>query len=141
MKNKGFTLIELMVVILIVAVLAALVGGMLKGRIDAAKWSEGKAMMGNIGSSVKAYYAEKGEDYILVNGVPSMTDLYPNTGVGVASTDLDGTHFTIGDFAITTLVDENNFSITCTSKATGTAPKAPAAVVMTCASGVTTFDN
>ena len=41
-KVKGFTLVELMVVILIVSILAAVAIPILSGRIDAAKWSEGK---------------------------------------------------------------------------------------------------
>jgi general secretion pathway protein G len=40
-KAKGFTLVELMVVILIVSILAAVAIPILRGRIDAAKWSEG----------------------------------------------------------------------------------------------------
>ena len=45
-ERKGFTLIELMVVILIVGILAAVAIPIMRGRIDSAKWSEGKAMMG-----------------------------------------------------------------------------------------------
>ena len=58
-RRKGFTLIELMVVILIVGILAAVAIPILRGRIDAAKWSEGKAMMGSIGTAIRAYHAEK----------------------------------------------------------------------------------
>jgi len=60
MRRKGFTLIELMVVILIVAILAAVAIPILTARIDAAKWSEGKAMMGTIATAIRAYYAEHG---------------------------------------------------------------------------------
>ena len=52
MKNKGFTLIELMVVILIVAILAAVLAPMLTGRVQQAKWSEAKAAAGTIASAL-----------------------------------------------------------------------------------------
>ena len=39
-SRKGFTLVELMVVVVIVALLAALLIPMLTARIEAARWSE-----------------------------------------------------------------------------------------------------
>ena len=62
MRRKGFTLVELMVVVLIVAILAAVAIPIMRGRIDAAKWSEGKAMMGTIGTAIRAYVAEMNVD-------------------------------------------------------------------------------
>ena len=47
MKSRtAFTLIELMVVVLIVSILAAVMIPIIRGRIDSAKWTEGKAIMG-----------------------------------------------------------------------------------------------
>ena len=57
-EEKGFTLIELMVVILIVAILAAVAIPILRGRIQAAKWSEGAAIAGTIKTAAKVCYAE-----------------------------------------------------------------------------------
>ncbi len=61
-SRKGFTLIELMVVVLIVAVLAAVLIPMLTARLEAAKWSEGKAGAGTIATAVRAMAAEYGQD-------------------------------------------------------------------------------
>jgi prepilin-type N-terminal cleavage/methylation domain-containing protein len=58
MAGKGFTLVELIVVILIVAILAAVAIPIMRGRVDAAKWSEGKALMGNISAAIRAYFSE-----------------------------------------------------------------------------------
>ena len=63
MKTRaGFTLIELMIVVLIVAVLAAVLVPFMRARVEAAKWSEGKAGAGTIASALRAYAAEQGTD-------------------------------------------------------------------------------
>ena len=85
MKSKGgFTLIELMVVIFIVGILAAASVPLMRGRIDAAKWSEGKAIMGTIATALRAHIAEKGASF---SAVPKLAEL------GFAKGDLDGTYF------------------------------------------------
>jgi prepilin-type N-terminal cleavage/methylation domain-containing protein len=97
MSRKGFTLVELMVVILIVAILAAVAIPIMRGRIDAAKWSEGKAMMGTIATALRAYCAECDND------IPDLTVL---TGpkfdqyLGFRDGDLDGTYFDKTNFQI-----------------------------------------
>ena len=95
-SRKGFTLIELMVVILIVAILAAVAIPIMRGRIDAAKWSEGKAMLGTIATAIRAYVAEKNETIADMSAVV-MTG---PAGLGFAPGDLDGTYFAEGDFSI-----------------------------------------
>ena len=60
-SRKGFTLVELMVVVVIVALLAALLIPMLTARVEAARWSEGKAAAGTIATALRAYIIEKAE--------------------------------------------------------------------------------
>ena len=91
MKKKGFTSIELMVVILIVGILAAASIPLMRGRIDSAKWAEANAICGTIQSAGRVYFAEYGT----IATTTSMTDLGFNTG------DLTGTYFNAGDFSIT----------------------------------------
>ena len=109
--RKGFTLIELMVVILIVAILAAVAIPILRGRIDAAKWSEGRAMMGSIATAIRAYHAEKGP----TGSTP--TTLYTGiTGLGFTNADLDGTYFTHEAFTFSGVtMDPLAFTITATA--------------------------
>ena len=90
--KKGFTLIELMVVILIVGILAAVAIPLMRGRIDSAKWSEGKAAMGTIATALCAYCVERVGD---LSTPPLISSL------GFASNDLDGTYFRSSDYTVT----------------------------------------
>ncbi len=123
MKRKGFTLIELMVVILIVAILAAVAIPIIRGRIDAAKWSEGKAMLGTIATAIRAYHAERGPQ----GTAPTNIVGTGNTDLGFLASDLSGTYFVSGDFVLTAVaMNPLTFTITCTSRAIGNAPTNPA---------------
>ena len=110
--RKGFTLIELMVVILIVAILAAVAIPILRGRIDAAKWSEGRAMMGSIATAIRAYHAEKGP-----NGTVPANIVGTNaTDLGFLAADLTGTYFTSGQFSMSGVaMNPLAFTISCTN--------------------------
>ncbi len=87
-SRKGFTLIELMVVIFIVGILAAVAIPLMRGRIDAAKWSEGRAIMGTVATGLRAHVVEEGSNFA---PVPTLAEL------GFAANDLDGTYFTGGE--------------------------------------------
>jgi type IV pilus assembly protein PilA len=107
--RKGFTLVELMVVILIVAILAAVAIPILRGRIDAAKWAEGKSMMGSIATGICTWCAEKGEGYATAPG--------GLVGIGFTSGDLSGTYFSDSDFSFTVTLPvavPPVFAVTCT---------------------------
>ncbi len=110
-KRKGFTLIELMVVILIVSILAGVAIPLMQGRIDSAKWSEGNACAGTIRTAVRAYVAEKG----IAN---AQTDLEGETVDGVLdelgfdATDLQGTYFDAADYEISDIDDDGLVEIT-----------------------------
>ena len=127
MRKKGFTLVELMVVVLIVAILAAVAIPILRGRIDAAKWSEGRAMMGTIATAIRAYQAEKGPD----GDAPTALFDSGDTGLGFAAGDLTGTYFVDGDFAFAvTSMDPLEFTVTCTAGGDEDAPDNPASYTL-----------
>jgi prepilin-type N-terminal cleavage/methylation domain-containing protein len=128
--KKGFTLIELMVVIFIIGVLSAVAIPYMRGRTDAAKWSEGKAAAGSIRTAIRAYIAEKGNTYPFAANVKTLADL------GFAAGDLAGKYFLEADykFAITDSTDvavQPTFIITVGPSTAAEGPKAPASVTLT----------
>jgi type IV pilus assembly protein PilA len=86
-KTKGYTLVELLVVVFIVAVLAAVAVPILRSRIDAAKWSEGKALAGTIAMALRTYVVGTPE-----TGPWDETSLTAEK-LGITSQDLDGSYF------------------------------------------------
>ena len=61
--KKGFTLVELVIVIIIVGILSIVAVPIYKGYTDRAKESEGKALLGSINTSQKVYFAEHNAFY------------------------------------------------------------------------------
>jgi len=115
MKSRnGYTLVELLVVIMVVGILAAVLIPMMQGRIDSAKWSEGRAITGTIARALRAHIAEKGAGF---TPVPTLEEL------GMGPNDLDGTYFTggesgAGDFSwVITSSNPPSFVVTATAPA------------------------
>ena len=125
MRNKkGFTLVELMVVILIVGILAAVAIPLMQGRIDKAKWSEANATAGTIRTAVRAYAAETSVATANTDlAGQSLDDPTTLSRLGFVATDLVGTYFTGGDYSITTVNANGIASITVTSS--GFSPDSP----------------
>lgn len=59
-KKKGFTLIELVVVLVIIGILSIIAVPMYRGYVGRAMAAEGRALLGAVASSEKIYYAEHG---------------------------------------------------------------------------------
>jgi len=117
-NRKGFTLIELMVVIFIVGILAAVAIPIMRGRIDSAKWSEAKAAMGSIRTAARAFCAEKGPTYGAANyAATTLTEL------GFTNADLDGKYFSHAAYAFA-FTDYDTYTVTCTA-ANSTCTEAP----------------
>ena len=79
-NRKGFTLIEIMVVIVILAMLAALVGPKLMGRTDDAKVQTTRTQIGNMETAVKFYKLDNGIYPTTEQGLGALT-AKPTVGV------------------------------------------------------------
>ena len=96
--KEGFTLVELMVVVVIVALLAALLIPMLTARVEAAKWSEGKSAAGTIATALRAYVIERVElESLTVTGFTDISKF-------MNEADLEGKYFTYSDYVLSNVV-------------------------------------
>lgn len=104
-EKRGFTLIELMVVILIVGILAAVAVPILRGKIDQAKWSEAAASAGAIRTAARAAWAEDSTSVTVAAVTGQMATL------GFRAGDLTGRYFTDTNFSITAIDAQGNVDI------------------------------
>ena len=88
-NRKGFTLIELMVVAVIVAILAALAIPLMSGNRKKAVATEGQTGCSAINASVRVYRAQNGT--LPASGLSNVT--------GVVAADLDGSYFSGTSFS------------------------------------------
>jgi prepilin-type N-terminal cleavage/methylation domain-containing protein len=131
-KRKGFTLIELMVVIFIVGILAAVAIPIMRGRIDSAKWSEGRAAAGSIRTAARAFCAEKGPNWGGVWANVGFYDLgFTNLVSAADGDDLDGKYFTNEAYAVAfTAYDTYTVTVTAASSLRADKPTSPAVVTL-----------
>jgi type IV pilus assembly protein PilA len=113
-SERGFTLIELVVVIMIVAVLAALSIPILRERNEQSKWAEGIAAAGTIRIALRAYYTE---DPIAAAAMVGSTVNTVQGTLGFAAGDLTGRYFQADNFTITAIDGNGNVTITVTAPA------------------------
>jgi len=130
-KRKGFTLIELMVVIFIVGILAAVAIPIMRGRIDSAKWSEGKAGAGSVRTAARAFCAERGPNWGGVWANVGLAELGFNLVNGAGGDDLDGKYFTNEAYAVAfTAYDTYTITVTAASSLSAEKPTAPSVMTL-----------
>jgi len=123
MRNrKGFTLVELMVVILIVGILAAVAIPLMQGRIDKAKWSEANATAGTIRTAVRAYAAETSIATAQALAGSNLGVAATQSALGFSATDCAGTYFDADDYTITAVNANGIATITVTGGSKSDSP-------------------
>jgi len=111
--RDAFTLVELMIVVVIVAILAMVAIPLYTSSVESARMSEGIAGVGTIRSALRVYSASHDGEYPTLSGVDG-TGL---SAINVSATDLTGKFFDAGDYAITS--DATTYTITATDPDTG----------------------
>ncbi len=111
-KNQGgFTLVELMIVVIIVGILAAVAIPMYQGATERAKASEAVAALGTIRGALRVYYAEHGT-YVNANFTDGAVVTNGNV-LDVSVNDLLGRYFSGACYTFDGVPLAATYSIEC----------------------------
>lgn len=122
-KYRGaFTLTELMVVILIVAILASVTTSFIQGRVDKAKWSEACTTAGFIRSSVRTYVSESSHTAAEALVGTNLGNENTQNLLGFNALDCEGTYFESDDYTITSVESDGTAAITVTGSSKTNSP-------------------
>ena len=121
-KYKGFTIVELMVVILIIGILASVMVPMMRARVDRSKWSEACTSAGAIREAIRSYVAETSVTTAKLLANNNLDDVTIQESLGFNPKDLEGTYFSPEDYAITSVNDNGYASITVTGGSKDNSP-------------------
>ena len=105
-RNSGFSLVELMIVIVIIGVLAAVAVPIYSNNVMKAKMSEADAALGSIRTMLRVYYGENGEYINSAN-----TAVAGLSGVDIKEAELAGKYFNAASYTYEGSAD--TFLITC----------------------------
>lgn len=117
--QKGFTLVELMVVVIVVGVLAAVAIPMYTLASDRAKASEAVAALGSIRTAMRSYYAEHGT-YVHASFVDGAAVTVGDI-LDITDTDLLGRYFSTECYTFNGPPTATTYSIECDGSASAAA--------------------
>ena len=128
--KKGFTLVELMIVAIIVAILAAVAIPLMSANKVRAVATEAESALGTIRSALRAIYAQTDAYNVDVSGAAIAAGAADAIS-SIDAEDLSGRYFSTECYAITA-VDATSFTLTATGdNSTATAAAEAAGVVIT----------
>jgi type II secretory pathway pseudopilin PulG len=123
-SGKGITLIELVIILFFIGILSAAAIPYMRGRSDASKWAEGKAIAGSIRTAADVY--RKGKDKNFDFSGTTLKDLGFTVNPNQPGGDLDGKFFSDDCFSIE-FSKNGDYLITvnATKSTSGDAPSTP----------------
>ena len=133
-NKKGFTMIELMIVAIIVAILAVVLIPLMTGNKLRAYATEAEAALGTVRTALRAFYAEN-------NRFPTTAEIPAGSLVegnvpGIVADDLDGTYLSGACYTITTDATGSSYDVTCDWSLTTVASGAPQAATILALPGI-----
>ncbi|MBL7067209.1 MAG: prepilin-type N-terminal cleavage/methylation domain-containing protein [Candidatus Marinimicrobia bacterium] len=111
-NQKGFTLVELMIVIVIVGILAAVAVPIYTANIKKAKMSECDAALGTIRTALRVYYATNDPTPAYPTAAAG-TEVSAVTGLDISAADLTGKYFAATNYTLASA--DTNYTISCTN--------------------------
>jgi type IV pilus assembly protein PilE len=109
-KNQaGFTLVELMIVIVIGGILAAVAVPIYQSNVSKAKMTECDAALGTIRTGLRVYFAGNGVYPTAASG----TAVTAVSGLDVSADDLTGKYFAAANYTLESA--DSTYTITCTN--------------------------
>jgi prepilin-type N-terminal cleavage/methylation domain-containing protein len=133
-KKSGFTLVELMVVAVIVAILAAVAIPLMSGNRERAMMTEAEAALGTMRTSLRAMFAQSGKYTEDIDGTAIAAGASANAITGINTGDLNGRYFDDAAYKISA-VSDTAYTLTATGSDSGAAAAADVAGI------VVTLDN
>jgi prepilin-type N-terminal cleavage/methylation domain-containing protein len=124
-RKSGFTLVELMIVAIIVAILAAVAIPLMGTNKKRAMMTEAEAGLGMLRSSLRTLYAESGAYNKDRNGNPIVAGSITNIP-GVSTNDIAGRWFDGSAYDLQ-VVASNSYTVRCQGDVSSTANKADVA--------------
>lgn len=112
-KKSGFTLVELMVVAVIVAILAAVAIPLMSGNRQHAMATEAEAGLGTMRTSLRAMYAQTGNYTKDPDGTTIAAGAAATAIPGINAGDLDGKYFDDAAYKISA-VAADSYTLTAT---------------------------
>jgi len=107
-RENGWTLVELMIVVVIIGILAAVAVPIYQTNVKRAKAAEADAGLGTVRTALRVTFAEKS-----VYPIKANYTRVDSVGIDITSTDLNGTYFSVQDYKYQSL-DGISYSIRVT---------------------------